>query len=131
MLIHALRKGDRVVETIINLLSTKEIKSGLIVGIGAFSEVTLMVYDLQIKEYLSKSINEQTEVGSFTAIIGKDPDGNTHIHPHVVVSNKEFNTFAGHLKEATVAATFEIVIFKSDQEVKRYKDSEIGLNLIK
>jgi len=131
MLIHALKRGDKVVKTITNLLSVKGVKSGLVVGLGAFSNATLMIYDLETKEYSSKIINEQAEVGSFTAVIGKDPEGNTHIHPHVVVSNKDFNTFAGHLKEATVAATFEIVIFESDQEVDRYKDSEIGLNLIK
>lgn len=131
MLIFALKKGDSVVREISAFISEKKIKSGLVIGLGALEEATLMLYDLRTKEYLTKRIEGPLEVGSLTAIIGKDPQGKPHIHPHVVVANKEFTTFCGHLKEGIVSATLELTILKSDQEVERYADSDIGLNLIK
>jgi len=126
-----LRKGDKVVEKIIAYIASEKIKSGLICALGALSQAELMIYDLEKKEYFSKKLEEALEVGSFSAIIGKDPEGNPHIHPHVVLSDTEFVSFAGHLKEGVVGPTLEVAIIESDQKVERYADSEIGLNLIK
>lgn len=131
MTIFALKKGDKVVKKITGYIAKQKIKSGVIIGLGAFSEAELMLYDLETKRYFSKKLNGPLEVGNFMGIIGKDPSGKAHIHPHATLTDKEFNTYAGHLKEATVGATLEIVIFESDQTIERYADSEIGLNLIK
>ena len=90
-----------------------------------------MVYDLVKKEYSTKSLTGPLEVGNFISVIGRDPEGKAHIHPHVTLSNKNFETYCGHLKEAVVGATLEVILFESDQKIERYSDSEIGLNLIK
>jgi predicted DNA-binding protein with PD1-like motif len=131
MKIFALKKGDRVVENLTKYVDQNNLKSGLILAIGALQEAELMLYDLENKEYLSKQVNGPLEVGNFIAVIGKSPEGEAHIHPHITLANREFTTFCGHLKEAIVGATLEVIILESDQELERYKNNEIGLNLIK
>ena len=131
MKIYRLKKGEKVVESLTKFVDDLKIKSGSIQALGALSQAEIMVYKLSNKQYVNKIIEDDLEVGGFFAIIAKDPEGNTHLHPHIIVSNDKFQTFCGHLKEATVAATFEFVISEGEEAVERYHDSEIGLNLIK
>jgi len=131
MRIFSLKKGDLVVKSITDYIKKNEIRSGVIIALGAVTKAELMLYNLNTKKYISKMLSGVLEVGNLIAVIGQDPEGNAHIHPHAVLSNENFDTFTGHLKEATVGATLEVVIFKSDQKLQRYFDSEIGLNLIK
>lgn len=131
MKIFALKKGDLIVEKLTEYIKANDIKSGIYIALGALSKAELMVYDLETKEYFSKELAGPLEVANFTAVIGRSPKGEAHIHPHVTVSDKTFTCFAGHLKEGTVGATIEVCLLESDQEINRYKDEEIGLNLIK
>lgn len=131
MRIISLKKGDLVIKELTSKIDDLKIESGFINGLGALSEAELMVYDLETKEYSSKKIEGALEVGSFSAIIAKDPEGKTHLHPHIVLSDKNFIVFAGHLKEGTVGATLELAITEGTEKIQRYSDSEIGLNLIK
>lgn len=129
MIILKLKKGDKIVEELTR--KVKDIKSGIIFGLGALDEATLKLYNLKKKEFKSKKISGPLEIGSFMAIVAKNPDGKTGIHPHIVVSSADFASFSGHLEEATVSATFEAVIFESDEKLERYEDFQIGLNLLK
>lgn len=128
MKIIRLKKGDKVVESLTR--EVEEIESGIMFGLGALSQASLKIYDLKEKKYNIKKFNGDLEVGSFTAIIAKNPDGKTGIHPHIVISKDEFESYGGHLEEATVAATFEVFIIASDTKINRYFDQEIGLNLL-
>ncbi len=130
MKIFVLKNKDKVVEKLTKYIEKNNIRSGVLLALGALEQADLMIYDLKTKEYLSKHLQGPLEVTNFMAVIGKDPKGNCHIHPHITLADKDFKSFGGHLKEAVVGATFEVVLIESDQEVKRYVDSEIGLNLI-
>jgi predicted DNA-binding protein with PD1-like motif len=129
MEIHRLKKGDLVVDKLNLFLKNK--KSGFICGIGALSEAQLKIYDLNKKKYFQKKIDGPLEIGSFSGIVAKLPDGTTAIHPHIIVGDGNFNTYCGHLEEATVSATFEFCYFEAKENVQRYFDENIGLNLIK
>jgi len=129
--IFKLKKGDKIVSSIESFLEAEKITCGTLWGLGAISEVELMVYDLEAKKYSSKILKGTFEVASFTATITKGMDKPVMIHPHIVVSDENFDCFGGHLKEGTVAATLEISVVKSDQALTRYFDKNIGLNLIK
>jgi len=131
MKIISLKKDQEVVEEITKYINQNNIESGLVIGLGALSQAELMLYDLGSKEYISKTIQGPLEVGSFHGIIARDPQENHHVHPHIVLSDKDFSTYCGHLKRGVVGATLELVFFESDQKITRYEDSEIGLNLIK
>jgi hypothetical protein len=131
MKIFALKKGDLIVEKLTEFVRSNSLKSGIILGIGALQKAELMLYDLENKKYITKTLDGPLEVGSFIAIIGKSPEGEAHIHPHITLSNKDFTCFSGHLKEGIVGATLEVSVIDSEEEIKRYKNEEIGLNLIK
>ncbi|MFH1855269.1 MAG: PPC domain-containing DNA-binding protein [bacterium] len=130
MTIFALKNKDKVVEKLTKYVEKNNIKSGVLLALGALEQADLMIYNLKTKKYLSKHLEGPIEVTNFIAVIGKDPEGNCHIHPHITLCDKSFKSFGGHLKEAVVGATLEVVVIESDQAIERYADSEIGLNLI-
>jgi len=129
MKIISLKRGDFVVLSLEK--KVEKVKSGLIIGLGALEWAKLKLYNLEKKEYSKKTVPGPLEVASFTAIIAKSPEGKTTLHSHAVVTNASFEAFGGHLEEAEVSATFEAVIFESSEEISRYHDDKIGLNLIK
>lgn len=127
-----LKKGDLVVKTLEEKLVGAGVSSGFLWGLGAVSKAELMLYDLERKKYSSRKLTGAFEVVSLSAVISKEMEGKkVMIHPHIVLSDKTFHCFGGHLKEAVVAATLEVAVFKSKDMVTRYFDKNIGLNLLK
>ena len=131
MKIIKLKRGDKIVRTIESKLEGFGITSGFLWGLGAVSEAELMLYKLENKKYFSKKFKGSFEVVSLTATITRGIDKKVMIHPHIVIADENFRCSGGHLKEGMVAATLEVSILKSKQELKRYFDKNIGLNLIK
>jgi hypothetical protein len=129
MEIYRLKNGDSLIDELKKFVSRKD--SGIIVGLGALENLTVKLYDLKLKKYQEKFIEGPLEIGSFTAIVAKDVQGNMDIHPHIVVCNREFRSFCGHVEKAIVGATFEFFYCKSNNAASRYFDKNIGLNLIK
>jgi len=123
-----LKQGDEVVGALTERV--RNLSSGIIIALGALSEATLKVYDLNLHKYNQKTFSGNLEVSSFTALISKNPDGKIGIHPHIVVGDQNFQTYCGHLESGIVSATFEAVIFKSENELSRKYSEEIGLNLL-
>jgi len=124
-----LNKGEHLIEALTEKLKGQS--GGSVIGIGALSEVSLMLYNLKDKSYSKKTIKGSLEVCSFTAVVAKLPNSKIGLHAHIVVSGDDFICYGGHLEEAVVAATFEAVFTKSDQLLKREFSKEIGLNLLK
>lgn len=131
MRIIRLKRGDEIVGKLEEFLAKEKIYSGFIAGIGAVSSAELMLYKLGSKQYFSKKIKGEFEIASFSAVITRGIDKEVMIHPHIIICDKSFRSFGGHLKQGIVAATFEAVILKSSEKVERYFDKTIGLNLIK
>ncbi|MBM3200738.1 DNA-binding protein, partial [Candidatus Woesearchaeota archaeon] len=57
-------------------------------------------------------------------------NGKPMIHAHVSLSDDKMKVFGGHLKEATVSATCEVVLRAFDEKVARKEDLKIGLKLL-
>ncbi|MCX6809512.1 MAG: DNA-binding protein [Candidatus Berkelbacteria bacterium] len=131
MKIIRLKKGDEILSGITKKLEAMGTKCGVVLGLGALSFAEIMNYNLKNKRFSSKKIEGALEIGSFTAVISRGTDSKIALHPHIVISDNKFKTFAGHLKKGIVSATFEAVIFESNESISRYFDSKIGLNLLK
>ena len=58
------------------------------------------------------------------------PDGKPALHPHVVVSRADGIAMGGHLLEAHVRPTLEVVLTESPRHLRKRKDPESGLALI-
>lgn len=102
-----------------------------ITAIGAFSEATLMYFDWERKAYVPVPVPGQTEVASLIGDIALDSNGEPVVHVHVVLGKRDGSALAGHLKEAVVRPTLEIVITEAPSHLCRRHDPDSGLALIR
>ncbi len=123
-----LQKGEEVVQSLKEFCEQNQIKLGSISGIGACKNVTMGLYDPQKKEYFKRTFPEDMEMA---ALLGNVSTMNQEIylHLHATFSNEKLEAVAGHLNEATICATGEIIIDQVEGTIDRKKDEEIGINL--
>ncbi len=98
-------------------------------AIGAFSEATFGYFDWGSKEYKHIPIKEQVEVLSLAGDIACS-EGSPKVHAHVVVGKSDGTAHGGHLCEAYVRPTLEVVLTESPGYLKRKRVEEWNLALI-
>jgi len=98
-------------------------------AIGAFREVTLGYFDRGKKEYQKIPVPEQVEVLSLIGDIALT-NGVPQIHAHVVVGKSDGSAHGGHILEARVWPTLELILIESPKHLCRKYDPETGLALI-
>ena len=96
---------------------------------GAFSGATLAYFDIVEKEYEKIPLEEQVEVLSLIGEIALN-EGEPELHAHVVLGRRDGTTRGGHLLEANVRPTLEVVLVSSPDHLKKCTDEETGLALI-
>lgn len=124
-----LRKDDRIVEKLTEFIKTENIRSGYFNAIGALSSVELAHYNLEKKRYSSKLIDKPLEIVSLMGNIAAK-EGEVIIHAHIVVGTDQMELYGGHLKEATVAATLEVMFSEFKEVINKEYDENTGLNLM-
>jgi predicted DNA-binding protein with PD1-like motif len=87
-------------------------------------------FDWLKKDYTRIPIEEQVEVLALVGDIALN-DGEPKLHPHVVVSKADGTAHGGHLLEAHVRPTLEVIITESPTHLHRRSDPETGLALIR
>jgi predicted DNA-binding protein with PD1-like motif len=125
-----LDKGDEAVGCIEGFARDHGLSAAQITGIGAFSDATLGFFDWETKDYRKIPVQEQMEVVSLIGDVALGPDGKPALHPHVVVSRSDGMAMGGHLLEAHVRPTLEVVLTESPRHLHKRKDPESGLALI-
>jgi predicted DNA-binding protein with PD1-like motif len=103
--------------------------SGYFRAIGAVSSVELAHYDLEQKHYSSKQFNEPLELLSLLGNVASKADEKI-IHGHIIVGTEDMKLFGGHLVEATIGVTCEIIFNEFQEPITKKEDQEIGLNLM-
>lgn len=98
-------------------------------AIGAFRDVTLGYFDRGKKAYQKIPLREQVEVLSLIGDIALK-DGISQIHAHVVVGKSDGSAHGGHILEAHVWPTLELILTESPKHLCRKYDPETGLALI-
>ena len=100
-------------------------------AIGAFSSVKLGWFDWDSKKYRpSVAFNEQVELVSLIGDVALF-EGKPQVHAHVVVAKSDGTAHGGHLMEAHVRPTCEVVLTESSRNLHKEIDPESGLALIK
>lgn len=122
-------KDEELVTSLRTFCFDHQIKLGSISGIGACKYAKIGILDIEKKEYASKEFTEDMEI---TSLIGNvsTKDDEIYLHLHIALANKNLETISGHLTEAIISATSEIIIDTIDGTVNRYFDKEIGINLL-
>jgi predicted DNA-binding protein with PD1-like motif len=125
-----LDRGEELMGALTGFLAEKDIRGGTVTGIGALVNHTVGYYDLETKEYLKRTFEENMEMGNLTGTIGT-VDGSPFLHAHVTVSGPELIAFTGHLVKGEVAVTAELFVTDYGVELPREMDEDIGLKLFR
>lgn len=125
-----LEVGEDVVANVLALARELGLASCSITGIGAFQRVRLGYFDWERSDYKENDVDEQVEVLSFIGNLAEGEDGEPKLHAHVVLGRHDATTRGGHLIEATVRPTLELVIVESPEHLQRGHDEKTGLILL-
>jgi len=120
-------RGEKIIESLKKFCAKEHISGGFFYGIGAVDEVELAHYNVENKQYSKQTLKQALELPNLPASIGTC-EGELIIHAHAVFSDTAMNTIGGHLVEAKVSGTAELLLTKTDPLPKRY-DEETGLKL--
>ena len=123
--------GDEVVKGLTDFAMDHRLAGSHFTAIGAFQDVTLGYFDWQKKDYKKIPVREQVEVLSLVGDVALKPDGSPQLHAHVVVGRSDGTTRGGHLLEAHVRPTLEVVLVESPGHLQRQHDPQSGLALIR
>jgi predicted DNA-binding protein with PD1-like motif len=118
--------GDEVAGELQNFAEQNQLGGSHFTAIGAFSDVVLAWFDWQTKEYRKIPINEQVEVLALVGDIA-EADGKPKVHAHLVIGKSDGSAHGGHLIEAHVRPTLEVVLTESPQHLQRRFDPKTGL----
>jgi predicted DNA-binding protein with PD1-like motif len=122
------KKGDDFLPRLKEFLRRNRVNSGFFYGLGGFQKAEIAFYDLAKKKYLKKKFNGPFEVLSLTGNVAQSDD-DIFIHCHVVLGDKNYKTFGGHLMGATVSGTLEVKLSETEF-LQRSLDKNTGLNLL-
>lgn len=122
-------KGDEFKQGLTDFAKKQRLGASQVTAIGAFQDVTLGYFDRQKKEYRKIPVTEQVEVLSLVGDIVVD-NGEPALHAHVVVGKSDGTTMGGHVMEAHVWPTLEVMVSESPRELHKKHDPETGLTLI-
>jgi len=122
-------KGDEPVAGLTAVAKAQNVGAAHFTAIGAFSDVTLGYFDREAKDYLRIPMHEQVEVLSLIGDVALDKE-EPKVHAHVVVGRADGEARGGHLLEAHVWPTLEVVLVESPRHLRKRHDPETGLALI-
>ncbi len=106
-----------------------EVMAARFTAIGAFRSAVLGYFNWERKEYDRIPIDEQVEVLSLIGDVALS-DGKPKIHAHVVLGRHDGSTRGGHLLEAQVRPTLEVLLIESPAWLKRTMNAEARIPLI-
>ena len=121
--------GDTVIDTLTHFASENHLDAAHFTAIGAFSDATLAYFDWQSRQYQKIPLPEQVEVLSLIGDIADD-NGKPKVHAHAVLGKPDGSTRGGHLMEAHVRPTLEVILTQSPAHLRRKTDPASGLALI-
>jgi predicted DNA-binding protein with PD1-like motif len=125
-------KGDEVAEGLLNFAKENKLSASHFTAVGGFSNMTLGYFDRQKMEYKKIPLHEQVEVLSMMGDIAiNEKNGEPKVHAHVVVGKADGSACGGHIMEAKVWPTLEVIVVESPRYLQRQSDPETGLALIK
>jgi predicted DNA-binding protein with PD1-like motif len=123
-----LRRGDDLIRELESFAVGENIPSANFTGMG-FVNVTFGFFDAKTGQYKPQDFKD-VELASMHGTIAWKAN-KPSIHCHGVVGDKNFESFAGHILDATVGTgSLEILITVHDKKLERRKDETIGADVL-
>lgn len=124
-----LMKDEDVLKELAGFVRSRRLKSGMLMGVGAATQIVLGYYDLHRQQYRKRRFRGEYELAALVGNIAWD-DKEPVCHIHAVISDRRCAAHAGHLFEARVAATCEISVIPGRSRVLRRLEPDTGLKLL-
>jgi len=125
-----LETGDEVAASLKRFAEENRLAGSSFKAIGALSGAKVGWFNWQTKKYeTAAQFEEQLEVLSLIGDIALK-DGKPVVHAHLVVGRRDGTAHGGHLLEAHVRPTLEVVLTESAKALRKTVDRESGLALI-
>jgi uncharacterized protein len=123
--------GDELASGLKYLAAELQLADSSFKAIGALSSVKLGWLNWETKQYeASVVLNEQVELLSLIGDIALF-NGAPQVHAHVIVGKADGTAHGGHLLEAHIRPTCELVLTESPKHLQKHMDSSAGIPLIK
>ena len=123
--------GDEIVSNLKTFAKEHHLAGSSFKAIGALSDAKVGWFNWEMKKYeTAAEIHEQIEVLSLIGDIALK-DGDPEIHAHMVVGKRDGTAHGGHLQEAHVRPTLEMILTESPVALQKRQDPESGLALIR
>ena len=122
-------KGEEVTAALQEFAVTYAISAASLTGVGGFSDLVLGYFDPEQKRYRPITIPEQVELLAFNGNIA-EKEAKPKVHAHVVVGKSDGTAHGGHLLQAHVWPTLELIVIETARHLRRKMDDESGLALL-
>jgi predicted DNA-binding protein with PD1-like motif len=125
-----LETGDEVAASLNRFAEDTKPAGSSFKAIGALSSAKVGWFNWQTKKYeTAAEFHEQLEVLSLIGDVALK-DGKPAVHAHLIVGRKDGTAHGGHLLEARVRPTLEVVLIESAHPLHKTIDPESGIAVI-
>ena len=124
-----LEKGEEVIGSLKRFADGYRLGFASLTAIGTFERVTLGYYDPEAKAYRNEGVEEDVEVLTMSGNVSRGENGERIVHAHVIVGRSDYSTLGGHVVEATVGPTLEVIVRPAPTTIRRRHDPDTGLEL--
>lgn len=122
--------GDEIASNLKQFAKENNLSGSSFKAIGALSDAKVGWFNWETKKYQTAAeFHEQVEVLSLIGDIALH-DGKPEVHAHIVVGRKDGSAHGGHLQEAHVRPTLEVILTESPEALQKHYDPESALALI-
>jgi uncharacterized protein len=119
--------GEEIQDALRQFAQAIPLKGAFYQGIGTLSLVELAYFCTSEKEYQRKFFGEEYEmitlIGNISSL-----NGTPAPHSHVTLSDRNFQTYSGHLIRGVISVTAEIILMPIDIPLSRKLDPVLNYN---
>lgn len=128
-LVIRLDRGEEVVATVTAIVQKEGIRLANVTGIGAVDRAVVGTYAVAEQTYHKKTVQGDMEIVSLNGTV-TEMNGEPYLHLHAVLGDLAGQLTGGHLNEAIISGTGELVLTCMDGVVDRQRDAAVGLNTL-
>lgn len=104
-----LSHGGDLLEELTEVCRKENIKLGRIEALGAVQRARLGFYSQQTHEYKFLNLDQPFEITNLVGNVSLK-DGNSFVHAHITLSDKEGHAYGGHLAPGTIVFACEVML---------------------
>lgn len=121
-------RGEEILSGLKEVCLKEKVKLSSISAIGAVDEFQVGLYDVEKREYESRTYTGPYEILSLLGNV-TTKNGEYYAHLHMSCSGEDGKAVGGHLNMARISGTLEMFIHVIDGSVDRKVDEATGLNV--